>query len=204
MSEKLSEAARLFLNDFDILNEARREVIQLFEAVWAGAKERFGGIVGPSAELLGRRLNSWEGYTDGRRARWYLNFGSLAQAVVHDPDSPTSRFREPKQFVVGIEATSSWKKEMLSNGGRGKRKIEQLAKEHDYSLNWDNLPWFVEGAAIEVNVDDPAETGRLVAEALVEMLTFVNKMVPGKEEEPAASDGATVTADEETAEPSDR
>ena len=194
MSAKLSEAARLYLDDFDVLNEAHQEVLALFKSIWnACAAEvapgaRHGSGLRPK-DYNGRKvLGNWYNTTSGWPGKLSLYFGPALYAVAADPAADG---RERKRFFVCVEATVGWKNQMTSGGGRGMEAANKAAKKMGIEqLDWDNPQSLIEARLDEINTDNPDETGRKVAEKLYEMLAIIDGL-----QQATDSVGATTPGD---------
>jgi hypothetical protein len=177
MGEKLSDAARLYLNDFDVLNEAHQEVMELFNSVWKACIREINGSEDEKnlkpKDFVGRKVTGmWsKNQTSDWSGKMYLWFINGLSAVVADP---TRDGQERKSFVVGIEATRGWIAQMKAGGGDGKTATSRVADARGISVNWDDHTWFVRAPAIEIDIDAPEKTGRDVADKLDEMLKHID------------------------------
>lgn len=178
MSGKLSEAARLYLDDFDVLNEAHQEVLALFKSIWntCAAEVALGAEHGSGLrpkDCKGRKVQgNWYKTTSGWPGKLSLYFGPSLSAVAGDPAADG---RERKRFSVWVEATIGWKNQMRSGDGRGEKAANKVAKEMGIEqLSWDNPQSLIEARLDEVNTDNPDETGRMVAKKLYEMLAIID------------------------------
>lgn len=178
MSGKLSEAARLYLDDFDILNEAHQEVLALFKSIWnacaaevaPGAKHGSGLM---PKDCKGRKIQgNWYYTTSGWPGMLNLYFGPSLSAVAGDPAWDACK---RKRFFVRVAATGGWKYQMTSGDGRGMEAANKAAKEMGIEqLDWGNPQSLIEAWLDEINTDNPDETGRKVAEKLYEMLAIID------------------------------
>lgn len=180
MSGKLSEAARLYLDDFDVLNEAHQEVLALFKSIW----NTCAAEVAPGAEhgsglrpkdCNGRKVQgNWYKTTSGWPGKLSLYFGPALYAMAADPAADG---REHKRFSVWVEATIGWKNQMRSGEGRGMKAADKVAKEMGIEqLDWDNPQSLIVARLDEINTDNPDETGHKIAEKLYEMLAIIDSL----------------------------
>jgi hypothetical protein len=180
MSEKLSEAARLYLDDFDVLNEAHVEVLSLFSAVWKTCVSEINGEPGEDYSL---RPRDWEGrklsgqWSTDKTSSWagkvFLYFQNQNGLYAFAAD-PARNGCERKSFLVGVEATRGWIAQMMSRDGTGKKSVDDAAKALGIQVNWDDNKCFMRAPAIAISIENPEQTGREVAGKLYEMLRYVD------------------------------
>jgi hypothetical protein len=113
MTTNLSEAARLYLADIDVLEEARGELDNYIEAVW---KEFSAAVPFPGKPTFDHDGRVWAGWADGCSPR-YLYFatttsGSVFKLGVCDPFWSD----EPRTFAVWLWCNKGDKTRIERNG----------------------------------------------------------------------------------------
>lgn len=180
MSGKLSEAARLYLDDFDLLNEAHQEVLALFKSIWNTCTAEIdpgaahGSGLKPK-DCSGRKVTAnWNKTASGWPGMLNLYFGPSLAAVAGDPAWDACK---RNRFFVRVVATKDWKNQMASGDRRGMEAANTAAKALGIEqLNWENSQPLIEAWLDEINTDNPDETGRKVAEKLYEILTIIDSL----------------------------
>lgn len=158
MTTPLSEAGRLYLQDLDVLEEARSELDEYFEAIW---DEFTGAVPLPSKPSFEHGGRTWSGYADsGGRCLTFSAPGVAFQLGVCDALMSAA----PRAFGVWLQCTKTVKLRIEKTPG-ALPKVLAAATARGLRLAFEQ-PESLCDDEVRVRGEDPAESGRALAALL--------------------------------------
>ena len=176
--EKLSDIAKDYLADFEVLTEARKEIEQQLANWWA---EIFTKTVKPA--LLKEHEaepNIWENQNRPGMCHWRVRSGHPVYLELLDPRASDRRF-----YTVSVMIGSQPDLKKLSKQAALITQMNKVARIQkvawDAGLNWDNRQ--LASLDVEILADDPEETARQVCDAAVRYYRVVLEFARASAEE---------------------
>ena len=172
MSEQLTEAAKLYWENLDVLGPARRELVAYLDATfehwWQRVELRWQQESGFGHD---GKLKCWTRREDPGRWSVYLEPSETGLEVqLSDP----RRSGEVNHYKLALVITQQHRKELDKIGEEAFEMLKQLAAESEIELGIsDDLE--LTDDHVEFLTDGASELGDLVADALLERLKIIAK-----------------------------
>ena len=173
MSKRMTEAAKLYWKDIDVLEEARLELVEYFDSVWSQTWERISSLFGETDNDSNVKIES---YLDRQRpGRYSINLKqgqpSSFEIVISDPRrSDDWRFYN---VIILCNQAQKGKLDKLSEDARS--SINTIAISHGVDIIWDNPKNILYKTDIEVVSDDADLVTDRVVEVIEKMIGWITE-----------------------------
>lgn len=177
MVKKMPEAARLYFENWDVLDTAREELISVLDGFWPEAwhliQERL-----EEAEVKTPRV--WENKSSP--GKWSLTYGEGKQRRGTKKAKPKSAniqvwIWDPRAsdssncYSVRLRCSAANQQRIEETFPGAKAAIDRIAKNHELDLDWGEAKRIWE-RQISLDPEDFAKTCSEVADTVVELLKF--------------------------------
>lgn len=194
MAKRMTEAARLYWKDIDVLEEARGELVEYLETIWSQAWEKLQSSwehVEDDSEPF--KIEHW---ADRQRpGRWYLNVKQGQPANFEIEISDPRRSDDWRFYNIRILCAQTHQKRLEKLASNAKGSITSIASAHGVSLEWESRNNMLHKADIEAIADDADSMSDRVVEGINKMLEWINEsyswMFDRKKEETQTETGQT-------------
>jgi hypothetical protein len=164
MSKRMTEAAKLYWKDIDVLEEARLELVEYFDRVWSLTWEKISSFF---AENDNEKKIKIELYQDRQRpGRYYISLkqGQPAnfEVIVSDP----RRSDDWRVYNLKIRCYQSHKNKIDKLFQNGRASINTIASSQGVDIDWEQSKNYIYTTNIEIDPDN----ADLVAEKLIEVI----------------------------------
>ena len=164
MSKRITEAAKLYWKDIDVLEEARSELVEYFDFVWSQTWERVSSLSGEIGNGSDVKIeNSLDRQKPGR---YFINLKQEQPARFEIQVSDPRRSDDYRFYNVKILCYQVHKRKLdkLSAGARA--SINAIASSHDVELIWDNP----NNVLCKTDIEVISENADLVVDRVVEII----------------------------------
>jgi hypothetical protein len=173
MSKRMTEAAKLYWKDIDVLEEARSELVEYFDSVWSQIWERIGFLSGETDNESDVKI---ENYQDRQRPGRYsiiLKQGQPAnfEIVFSDP----RRSDDWRFFNVKILCNQAHRRKLDKLSENARTSIETITSSHGVDIKWDKPKNVLYKTDIEVVSDDAGLIVDRVVEVIEKMIEWITE-----------------------------
>ena len=171
MSKRMTEAAKLYWKDIDVLEEARSELVEYFDSVWSQTWEKISSLSGETDNESDVKI---EHFLDRQRPGRYsisLRQGQPAKfdITVSDP----RRSDDWRFYNVKILCYQVHKRRLDKLSEDARTSIETIASSHGVDIVWDNPNNVLYKTDIEVVSDDADLVADRVVEVIEKMIGWI-------------------------------
>ncbi len=184
MVEKMPEAAKLYFDNWDVLDTARTELFSVFSDFWPSTwpiiqeLSEAEGLVTPIVREILAPPGRWKLNGRGKAKkgqgktpdRSMFKFTGVISVCIDDP----RRSKNINVYSVSLRCSGANLKRLENEQPGASDKIDALSKEHSLDLDWEDS-WQLCKRDIAVDPEDLTATWRKVAETAVELLSFVKE-----------------------------
>ena len=164
MSKRITEAAKLYWKDIDVLEEARSELVEYFDFVWSQTLDRIKSLSGEIHDEFGVSIEHYSDRVRPGRHTINLKQGKLArfEIAVSDP----RRSDDWKFYNVKVLCYQVHKKKLDKLSVDARASIKEIASSHGVELEWNNKKHVLCKTDIEI-ISDNAD---LMVDRVVEVI----------------------------------
>jgi hypothetical protein len=175
MAERMTEAAKLYWQDVDVLEEARSELVDFLDTVWSRTLDE---VLSQMAQAVNESDSAKiEHYAERQRpGRWYINLKRSQPVnfdiVISDP----RRSDNWKFYNIRLRSYQSHLKKIEEWGEDAKTALNSLALSHGLSLKWSEKKNILCGSDVELLPENADGTSNSLIEEILRYLTMINEM----------------------------
>jgi hypothetical protein len=179
MSKKMPEAAKLYFQNWDVLETARNEVFSVFDDFWPTTWP----IIQDRSEAAGLDIpRVWENKASS--GNWVLGGRGKAQRSKNKPIKKSTStgisvwIRDPRVsgegncYSVRLRCSGPNQAKLKEEHPDALSSIERVAKKHSLKLNWGN-PKRIWSSEIAVDPENLTKTWSEAADIAVKLLSFL-------------------------------
>jgi len=175
MSDRLEEAARLYLENIAVLKEAHDQLAAYLGAVWESCWDELQTLWKKDQEPSGApSLTFWKSNTNP--GRWHIYFKRpkrymAVEILVDDP----RRTGDPKHYLVHFSSTVTQRKKLQALCPKGPDILVPVAEKAGMSLLWED-PHYLHSEKVSLVLESSQETAGDAAEAARRLLQVAWEM----------------------------
>jgi len=160
----MTEAAKLYWKDIDVLEEARSELVEYFDSVWSQTWERISSL---SGEIDNESDVNIEHFSDRQRpGRYSINLRQGQPARFEITVSDPRRSDDWRFYNVKVLCYQVHKRKLDNLSKNARSSINTIAASHGVDIIWDNPNNVLYKTDIEVSSDN----ADLVVDRVVEVI----------------------------------
>ena len=191
MTKKMTEAARLYLKDIDVLEEARLDLVEFLEAVWESWASSLEGCWNEVQSQWGEVVYyQWKENQPGKKGTWHTGIEKAICGFAITLMDPRRTEREPTKLHLLLQTSKANLSRLRKRPDSAIERLTTAARDQDIDLRWDD-PDELWSDSIEIEPDSAETTGERLAdltrEYLEHILRFDQVLDGEKVEEPGTT-----------------
>jgi hypothetical protein len=169
----MTEAAKLYWKDIDVLEEARSELVEYFESIWSQTWDRISSLSGVGDNNSNIKI---EHFLDRQRpGRYSINLKQGQPANFDITVSDPRRSDDWKFYNVKILCNQTHKRKLDKLSEDAKTSINKIASSHGIDIIWDGPNNVLHIADIEVIPDDAELMIDRIVEVIEKMIGWITE-----------------------------